>query len=93
MLIFFDDIQVYTSSLQEHREHLKLVLKVLTENHLFAKRSKCKFRCLRVDYLGHVITENGILVDPKKIQAMKEWASSAECEGAQGVPRVDGLLP
>lgn len=49
------------------------MLKILKENYLFAKCSKCKFGCIRVDYLGHVITENGISVDPRKIQVIREW--------------------
>lgn len=50
-----------------------IVLRILKEHHLFAKCSKCKFRCVRVDYLGHVILGNGITVDPKKLQVIKDW--------------------
>lgn len=72
VLTFFDDILVYSTTLDEHREHLKIVLRVLKENQLFAKRSKCKFDCIQVDYLSHVISENGISVDPRKLQVIKD---------------------
>lgn len=64
---------VYSKTLGDHQKHLREVLKVLKVNHLFAKRSKCKFGCIRVYYLGHVITENEISVDPKKLQAIRDW--------------------
>lgn len=73
MLIFCYDILVYNITLDDQREHLKVLL-VLKENQLYAKRSKCKFGRLRVDYLGHVISKNGIAVDPRKIIAIKEWS-------------------
>lgn len=57
VLIFFDDILVYNKTVEDHQRHVREVLKILKENHLFAKRSKYKFGCIRVDYLGHVITE------------------------------------
>lgn len=73
VLVFFDDILVYSKSLEEHSNHLSQVLKLLRHHQLFAKLSKCKFECLFVDYLEHVILENGIVVDPKKLQAIEEW--------------------
>lgn len=73
VLIFFDDILVYSRTMEDHKLHLREVLRVLKENHLYAKCSKCKFGCVRVDYFGHVITENGISVDPRKLQAIKDW--------------------
>lgn len=73
MLIFFDDILIYSKTIENHREHLWRMLQILKKNYLFAKRTKCKFECLKVDYLGHVISENGISVDPRKLLAIKEW--------------------
>lgn len=73
MLIFFDDILVYSSTIDEHKTHLREVLRLLREQPLYAKRSKCKFGCVTVDYLEHIISENGIAVDPRKLQVIKEW--------------------
>jgi hypothetical protein len=73
VLVFFDDILVYSLNLKEHLKHLKLVLEVLKEHQLYAKASKCKFGSLEVDYLGHVLSEEGVKADPAKIVAMKNW--------------------
>jgi Reverse transcriptase (RNA-dependent DNA polymerase)/RNase H-like domain found in reverse transcriptase len=73
VLVFFDDILVYNTSLLTHKEHLSLVFQKLLENQLSAKRSKCEFRVTQIDYLGHLITSEGVGTDPHKVQAMKEW--------------------
>ena len=73
VVIFIDDILVYSKSLAEHEEHLKIVLGILREKKLFAKFSKCEFWLDKVAFLGHVITKDGISVDPKKIEAIVEW--------------------
>lgn len=73
VLIFFNDILIYSQTLGDHRKPLRRVLQVLKENCLFAKQSKCKFGCLQVDYLGHVILANDIFVDPEKLLAINEW--------------------
>lgn len=67
VLVFFDDILIYSSSWSLHLEHLELVLKLLQKHELVAKRSKCQFGQTKVDYLGHVITPAGLSVDPSKI--------------------------
>ena len=67
---FSYDILVYNTSLSEHVTHLRSVLEVLALNKLYAKRSKCKFTCNEVEYLGHVITGAGVHTDPKKTVAM-----------------------
>lgn len=61
-LYFFDNIPVYSRNINDHRKHLRTVLKVLEENHLYTKHSKCKFERIRVGYLVQVITKNDILV-------------------------------
>lgn len=68
MLVFFDDILVYGRNLLDHTTHLELVLKVLRENVLFAKFSKCSFACRKVEYLGHYIEEKSVSTDPKKVE-------------------------
>ena len=73
MLVFFDDILLYGRDMTTHVLHLKSVLQVLFDHKLFAKRSKCTFACSKVEYLGHVISGNGVKIDPKKTEAMLEW--------------------
>ena len=59
--------------MEEHKEHLRIVLKILREHHLYAKFSKCDFFKEQIQYLGHVISTEGISVDPKKIKTIMEW--------------------
>ena len=73
VVIFIDDILIYSKSEEEHKEHLKIVLQELREHQLFAKFNKCDFFKDKIQYLGHVVTKEGILVDPKKIKAIKDW--------------------
>ena len=70
VLVFFDDILVYNSSWEEHLKHLRRVLEVLQEHKLLAKESKCTFGREMVEYLGYIISGNGVATDPSKIQAM-----------------------
>ena len=69
-LFFIDDILVYSRSKEEHEEHLKLVLQVLREHKLYAKINKCDFFQRQVHYLGHVIFEKGVAIDPDNIKAI-----------------------
>ena len=73
VLIFFDDILVYSRNLQDHLYHVRVVLQILKENQLFAKRSKCQFGVTEVAYLGHVVSNQGVAVDKSKIQAILDW--------------------
>ena len=64
MIVFIDDILVYSSSEEEHEQHLRLVLQRLREHRLYAKFSKCEFWLPQVAFLGHIVGKEGILVDP-----------------------------
>ncbi|GKA78754.1 putative reverse transcriptase domain-containing protein [Tanacetum coccineum] len=75
MIVFIDDILVYSKNKQEHKEHLKLILELLKKEELYAKFSKCEFWIPKVQFLGHVIDSKGIHVEPAKIEAIKDWAS------------------
>eukprot|EP00253_Pinus_taeda_P022443 PITA_22443 len=73
VLIFIDDILIYSRMVEEHQEHIRMVLQTLREHQLYAKFSKCDFFQEEIQYLGHVITKDGIAVDPEKIKAIMEW--------------------
>ena len=68
--VFIDDILIQSKNEEEHEEHLGKVLQILREHQLYAKLSKCDFYKKGVQYLGHVISEKGITVDPPKIKAI-----------------------
>nr|GEX79828.1 putative reverse transcriptase domain-containing protein [Tanacetum cinerariifolium] len=73
VIIFIDDIMIYSKSKDEHEVHLRLVLELLKKEKLYAKFSKCEFWLQEVHFLGHVVNQNGIHVDPSKIQVVKNW--------------------
>ncbi|GJV46152.1 putative reverse transcriptase domain-containing protein [Tanacetum coccineum] len=75
VIVFIDDILIYSKSKKEHEEHLKLILELLKKEELYAKFSKCEFWIPKVQFLGHVIDSEGIHVDPAKIESIKDWTS------------------
>jgi len=72
VVVFIDDILVYSKLEEEHAEHLRIVLQVLKEKRLFAKLSKCEFWLREVSFLGHVISKGGIAVDSSKVDAVMQ---------------------
>ena len=73
VVVFFDDILIYSKSKEEHVEHVRKVLELLRQNKLFAKMSKCDFLKDKVEFLGHVIGKSGVETDPKKTEAITKW--------------------
>ncbi|XP_020961299.1 uncharacterized protein LOC107647278 [Arachis ipaensis] len=73
VVVFIDDILVYSKTAKEHEEHLRIVLQILKERKLYAKLSKCEFWKEEVKFLGHVVSKGGISVDPSKVEAVMEW--------------------
>ena len=73
VVVFIDDILIYSKTTEEHAEHLRIVLEKLRQNQLYAKFSKCEFWLEKVAFLGHVLTTEGVAVDPTKIEAVIEW--------------------
>jgi hypothetical protein len=80
--VFIDDILIYSQMMEEHEVHLRPVLQCLQENKLYGKLSKCSFYQSKIHYLGHVISDEGITVDPAKVEAIMEWPASTN------VPKV-----
>ena len=73
IVVFIDDILVYSRTKEEHAEHLRLVLQILREKKLYAKLSKCEFWIKEVKFLGHVVSQGGISIDPSKVEAIVGW--------------------
>ncbi|GJT82646.1 putative reverse transcriptase domain-containing protein [Tanacetum coccineum] len=75
VIVFIEDILIYSKNKEEHEEHLKLILELLMKEELYAKFSKCELWIPKVQFLGYVIDSQGIHVDPTKIKSIKDWVS------------------
>ncbi|KAL0562069.1 hypothetical protein IC582_002519 [Cucumis melo] len=73
VIVFIDDILIYSKTEAEHEKHLRMVLQTLRDNKLYAKFSKCEFWLKQVSFLGHVVSKAGVSVDPAKIEAVTGW--------------------
>jgi hypothetical protein len=76
VIVFFDDILVYSTSFEEHLEHLRQVLSWLRKDQWKLKMSKCSFAQCSIAYLGHILSATGVATDPTKVQAIQEWPVS-----------------
>ncbi|GJS48024.1 putative reverse transcriptase domain-containing protein [Tanacetum coccineum] len=73
VIVFIDDILVFSKSKEEHEEHLRTVLQILRQEKLYAKFSKCEFWLSKVAFLGHIVSAEGITMDPAKVEAITKW--------------------
>lgn len=90
VLVFFDDILVYSPNLQAHKQHLEEVLTFLRSQKLFAKRSKCSFAQRKVEYLGHIISREGVAADQKKVECMENWPKPTTVKQLKGFLGLTG---
>lgn len=90
ILVFFDDILIYSKTWAEHLHHLELVLQLLSDHQLCAKLSKCVFGQEEVEYLGHIVAHHGVRVDPTKIDAMKTWPHPKTLKSLRGFLGLTG---
>jgi len=84
VLVFFDDILIYSSSWADHLRHVRAVLSVLQQHQLFVKQSKCAFAVASVAYLGHVISADGVAMDPAKVEAVRDWPQPRSVRAVRG---------
>ena len=71
--VFFDNIIIYSKTLEEHKRHLRAIFKVLRENKLYINQKKSEFFLKEIQYLGHIISHLGIRMDPEKLEVIKGW--------------------
>lgn len=90
VLVFFDDILIYSPSWHTHLIHLELVLQTLKKHQLYARLSKCSFGLMEVDYLGHKVSGTGVSMDALKVQAVKEWPTPSSIKQLRGFLGLTG---
>ena len=73
IVVFVDDILIYSKSEEDHERHLRVILQTLREHQLYAKFNKCEFWLTEVRFLGHMVSASGVSVDPKKVKAVMSW--------------------
>lgn len=93
MLVFFDDILIYSRSMANHLQHLRVVLTLLVENQLFVNLKKCCFRQAQLEYLDHLISAEGVKADPAKVRAMENWPTPKNLKELEGFFLFDWVLP
>jgi hypothetical protein len=90
VVVFIDDILVYSKTVEEHAKHLRLVLQKLREHKLYAKLSKCEFWLKEVTFLGHVVSNGGISVDPSKVKDVLSWKPPTDVGEIRSFLGLDG---
>jgi len=91
VLVFFDDILIYSRDFQTHLDHLERVLQTLQQSHFHLKASKCIFGQRRIEYLGHFVSIRGVEPDPSKLQAMQQWPTPTSPRQIRGFLGLTGF--
>jgi hypothetical protein len=90
VLVFFDDILIYSSTWAEHLQHVRLVIQTLRHNKLAVKQSKCSFGASSIDYLGHIISNGVVAMDPAKVEAVQAWPRPTTVKALRGFLGLTG---
>ena len=89
-LVCFDDILIYSKNWNSHLKHVETILKILEENKFYANKSKCNFKKKDIEFLGQIVSADGIKVDPKQIMAITEWSSPKSITMLRGIEGLTG---
>ncbi|KZV34979.1 peroxidase 64 [Dorcoceras hygrometricum] len=89
-LVFFDDILIYSRTVEEHAKHLRLILEILKDNQLYINKKKCGFGLTEIEYLGHVVSGAGVAVDRKKVECVEAWPTPCTIKGLRGFLGLSG---
>ena len=89
-MVFFDDILIYSKTQEEHEDHVRKVLHLLQQHKLYAKRSKCSFFASQIEYLGFIVPQDGISVDPAKVENIVEWPQPRSVKEVRGFLGITG---
>lgn len=90
VLVFVDDILVYNTTLEDHIKHLEQVFHILAQHQFLLKKSKCSFGPQQLEYLGHIISAQGVATDPTEIQAVANWPTPIDVRQLRGFLRLSG---
>jgi hypothetical protein len=90
VVVFIDDILIYSRSAEEHEQHLRVILIQLRAHELYAKFSKCEFWLQEVIFLGHIITAEGVKVDPEKVKDVSDWKQPTNVTEVHSFLRLAG---
>ena len=90
VLVFFDDILVYSHNVDEYERHLRMVFETLVRHKLFAKQSKCKFASSEIEYLGHIVSGQGVHANPSKVESMIKWPKPNTLKSLRGFLGLTG---
>jgi hypothetical protein len=90
VLVFFDDILIYSNNMEDHKRHIWIVLSILRTHQLKAEMNKCSFGQPQVEYLGHIISSKGVATDPSKISDIVNWKVPATIKKLRGFLRLTG---
>ena len=90
ILVFFDEIFIYSKTLDEHVQHLLAVFNIFSKHQLFIKRSECSFAQQTLEYLGHIISATGVATNPDKVQAMMQWSVPVSLKELRGFLGLTG---
>jgi hypothetical protein len=90
IMVFIDNILIYSRCMEEHEEHLRIVLQWLRDHQLYAKFSKCEFWIKEVPFLGHMVSSEGIMVDPNKVKEVLEWKPPTTVSEVRSFLGLDG---
>lgn len=90
VLVFVDDILIYSPTLDEHKQHLEQVFVILEDHNFLLKKSKCTFAQQQLEYLGHIISSEGVATDPKKVQAVADWPTPTNIRQLRGFLGLSG---